>query len=373
MKSETIKKSGGDPASSSAHARRFAHADAGPVRGWIVTALFVLAVFYTLYLTRDLTLPIVLALLLHFLLRPVVRALQRLYIPARLGAALVVGAVVAVIAVAGYVLSDPIAEWLQKAPQIAQQFEQKLRPIREKVEEVNKAAAQVEQMTNVEAPRTPTVQVRPPANVRIAVWAKVQPLLTGIVVMFFLLYFLLATGEQLIARFAKLAATREGAREIVDITDAVERTVSRYLVAVTLINAGLGTAAAVITWAFGMPNPLLWGVLAMLLNFIPYLGSTVTLAVLTVVAVLSFDTLSHAFWVPACFLVAATLEGQLITPYILGVRLALDPIVVFLGLIFWLWLWGPAGALLAVPVLVTMKIIFDHVPPLAAWSALLTR
>ncbi|MFL6656017.1 MAG: AI-2E family transporter, partial [Sulfurifustis sp.] len=272
MKSETIKKSDDDIASStSSRARRFARIDARPVRGWVVTALFVLAVFYTLYLTRDLTLPIVLALLLHFLLRPVVRALQRLYIPARIGAALVVAAVVGVIAVAGYVLSDPIAEWAQKAPEIAQQLERKLRPIKEKVEEVNKAAAQVEQMTNVEAPRTPTVQVRPHANVRDAVWARIQPLLTGIVVMFFLLYFLLATGEQLIARIARIAATREGSREIIEITDAVERNVSRYLAAVTLINAGLGAAAALITWAFGMPNPLLWGVLAMLLNFIPYL------------------------------------------------------------------------------------------------------
>jgi predicted PurR-regulated permease PerM len=261
---------------------------------------------------------------------------------------------------------------VQKTPQIAQQLERKLRPIKQKVEEVNKAAAQVERMTKVETPRTPTVQVQH-TDVRAAVWAKIEPFLTGIVVMFFLLYFLLATGERLIGRLAKLAATHEGAGEIVEITNAIERNVSHYLVAVTLINAGLGAVAALITWAFGMPNPPLWGVLAMLLNFIPYLGSTVTLAVLTVVALLTFDTLSHAFLVPACFLAVATLEGQVITPYVLGARLSLDPVVVFLGLIFWLWLWGPAGALLAVPVLVTLKIICDHVRPLAAWSALLTR
>lgn len=343
------------------------------MRGWVVTALFVLAVFYTLYLTRELTLPVVLALLLHFLLRPVVRGLQRANVPARLGAALVVAALVSTLAGAGYVLSEPIAEWVQKAPQVAQQLERKLRPIKEKVEEVNKAAAQVERMTNVEASRTRTVQVQPHTNVRAAVWAKVQPLLSGIVVMLFLLYFLLATGEQLIARVAELAGTREGSREIVEITNAVERSISRYLAAVTLINAGLGGVAALITWAFGMPNPLLWGAVAMLLNFIPYLGSTVTLAVLGVVALLTFDTLSNALLVPACFLVAATIEGQVITPYVLGARLSLDPIVVFLGLIFWLWLWGPAGALLAVPVLVTLKIVLDHVRPLAAWSALLTR
>lgn len=373
MKSETIKTNSRvttsappprGPASSTPYT--------GAVRGWVVTALFVLAVFYTLYLTRGLTLPIVLALLLHFLLRPVVRALQRVRVPVHLASALVVSALLGALGYAGYALSEPVAQWVQKAPQVVQQLEHKLRPIKEKVQEVDKAAAQVEKITKVGPPRTATAQAHT-ISVRATVWAHAEPLLTGTVVMFFLLYFLLATGERLIQRVAGIAVTRAGAQRVLDITASVERNVSGYLGSVTLINAGLGACTAALTYAFGMPNPLLWGALAMVLNFIPYLGSMVTLSVLTVVALLTFDTLSRALLVPACFLLLATVEGQVVTPLVLGRRLALNPVVVFLGLIFWGWLWGPAGALLAVPVLVTLKIICEHVSPLAAWSALLGR
>lgn len=343
----------------------------GPVRGWVVTALFVLAVFYTLYLTRGLTLPIVLALLLHFLLRPAVRALQYIRFPVYLAAALVVLSLVSTLALAGYALSEPLAQWVQKSPQIAQQLERKLRPIKKKVEEVDKAAAQVERITSAET-KGATVQLRN-TSVRGMVWGSVEPLLTGIVVMFFLLYFLLATGDRMIQRIAETARTRDGARRVVEIADGVERNISGYLGSITLINAALGAATAAMTYAFGMPNPLLWGAMAMLFNFVPYLGAMITLAVLAVVAVLTFDALSYALLVPAMFLLITSIEGQVVTPLVLGRRLALNPVLVFLGLIFWGWLWGPAGALLAVPILVALKIVCDHVRPLAPWGTLLGR
>lgn len=204
-------------------------------------------------------------------------------------------------------------------------------------------------------------------------WAQIQPLLTGAVVMFFLLYFLLATGDRLLARIAALARTPAGGARLLDIVASVERNVSGYLASITLINVGLGVCTAAIAYLFDMPNPLLWGTIAALFNFIPYLGSMVTLAVLALVAVLTYDTLSQALLVPASFLLLATIEGQVVTPFVLGHRLSLSPIAVFLGLIFWGWLWGPAGALLAVPVLVTLKIVCDHLPPLSPVSALLGR
>lgn len=371
MKSETVKV---DEASAARARRRVARASwphGGPVRAWVVTALFVLAVFYTLYLARELILPIVLALLLHFLLRPAVRGLQRIRVPIFVASGLVVLALVVAVGYAGYALSEPIAEWVQKSPEIMRQVERKLRPIKEKVQEVDKAAAQVEKITTVEQ-RTPTVQVRT-TSMREAIWARLQPLISGAVVMFFLLYFLLATGERLTQRVAELAVTRDGMRRVLDITEGIERSVSRHLSAVTLINAGLGVCVALMTYAFGMPNPLLWGAMTMLFNFVPYVGSLITLSVLTLVALLTFDSASYALLVPASFLVLATIEGQVVAPFVLGRRLALNPVIVFLAIIFWGWLWGPAGALLAVPILVTLKIICDHVPPLAPWSVILGR
>jgi predicted PurR-regulated permease PerM len=332
----------------------------------------VLAVFYTLYLTRALTLPIVLALLLSFLLRPLVRALGRAHVPIHLASGVVVLALLGGLATAGYLLSEPLAGWLQKSPQLVNQLERKLRPIKEKVQEVDKAAAQMEKITAPRQGGSPTVEVRT-TSLRAYLWDRAEPLITGGMVMFFLLYFLLATGDRLIRRISELAATVEGHQRVIDIAHSVERNISRYLASVTLINAGLGICTAVLTYVLGMPNPLLWGALAMLLNYVPYLGAFVTLSILTLVALLTFDSTTYALLVPMSFLLLTSLEGQLITPLILGKRLALNPVVLFVGLIFWGWLWGPAGALLAVPLLMTLKIVGEHVPPLASASAILSR
>lgn len=373
MTSENIKRRSNSNASPATHHEAYVHAASPqPVRGWVVTALFVLAVFYTLYLTRALILPIVLALLLSFLLRPLVRALQRVRVPVYLASGMVVLGLLGGLIAAGYLLSDPVAGWMQKSPQLVDQLERKLRPIQQKVQQVDKAAAQVEKIATPKGTAAPRVEVRP-VSTRNYIWERAEPLLTGGMVMFFLLYFLLATGERLIQRISEVASTAEGQQRVTDIAYGVERNISRYLASVTLINAGLGVCTALIMYAFGMPNPLLWGALAMLLNYIPYLGAFVTLSILAIVALLSFDSLSYAMLVPASFLVLTSLEGQLITPLILGKRLALNPVALFIGLIFWGWLWGPAGALLAVPILMALKIVGDHVPPLAPASAILSR
>ena len=343
------------------------------VRGWIVTALFVLAVFYTLYLTRELTLPIVLALLLSFLLRPAVRALQRLHIPLFLASALVVLTLLGGVVAACYSIAEPASMWLQKSPQIVRDLERKLRPVREKVQEVNKAAQQMEKITNVDQqPRAPAVQVRGP-SMRALVFERAQQIITGAMVMFFLLYFLLATGEALMARMAKMSRTTEGRRSFIDIVRGIEHNVSKYLASVTLISAAMGVLTGLLTYVLGMPNPVLWGALAALLNFIPYIGPMVMLTILTIVALLTFDTVPQALLVTGSYFLLETLEGQLLTPTLLGRHLSLNPVIIFLGLIFWAWLWGPAGGLLAVPILMTFKIICEHVHPLKPLSTVLDR
>lgn len=341
-------------------------------RGWILTALFVLAVFYTLYLTRDLTLPIVLALLLALLLLPLVRWLRLLHVPGALASALVVLGLVGGLAYGALALSEPAAAWVQKAPQAMDEIERKLRPIRQKVEEVEKAAQQVQRAAGTEPARPPAVTVRGP-SLRGLLLARAGELLAGGVVMFFLLYFLLATGDGLRARLSSLAGSDEGQANVLDIAHRVERTISSYLATVTLINVALGMLTAGLMALLGMPNPMLWGALAALLNFIPYLGALATTSVLAVVALLTFDTPARALLVPAAFLALTSLEGQVVTPLLLGRRLALNPVVIFLGLIFWGWLWGVAGALLAVPILVALKIVCDHVPRLEPLGHLLGR
>jgi predicted PurR-regulated permease PerM len=350
-------------------------ATAGPVRGWIVTALFVLAVFYTLYLTRELTLPIVLALLLGFLFRPIVVALNRLYVPTSVGAALIVLALVGGVAGAGYALAEPASLWLQKSPIVLQDLERKLRPLREKVEDINKAAQEVEKITKADQqPNAPTVAVQVGGTgVRSLVLDHTQSILAGSVLMFFLLYFLLSTWDTLVDRLALMARSPEGERNLRNIIGGIERHVFRYLASITIICGIMGVLTALLMYFLGMPNPILWGALAAILNFVPYIGPMVMLVILTVVALLTFDTTQQALLIPGSYLLLETLEGQLLTPVFLGKSLSLNPVMIFLGIIFWGWLWGPAGALLAVPILMTFKIICSRVQPLASFTPILSR
>lgn len=341
-------------------------------RNGALTALFVLAVFYTLYITRELSLPIVLALLLAMVLTPAVRALVRLHVPRALAAGVLVLGLLGGLIYGGYTLSEPASLWLQKSPQIMKDLERKLRPIQEKVEEVDKAAQQMEKITQAQPPRTPTVQLRG-TGLRHFLLAQTQQIVTSTLIMFFLLYFMLATGDRLVARGLGLfrsAATRERAKEI---GAKVVHSISIYLGTMTLINAVFGAATALLMYLLGMPNPVLWGALAAILNFVPYLGALVTVSILSVVALLSFDDLGQALLVPAAFLVLNEIEGDMLTPWLLGRRLSLSPLVIFLGLIFWGWLWGAIGAFLAVPIMVTLKEVCDNVEPLSPIGRVLGR
>jgi predicted PurR-regulated permease PerM len=160
---------------------------------------------------------------------------------------------------------------------------------------------------------------------------------------------------------------------VVQFTTALEREVSVYLLTISCVNAALGLATALSMWLLGMPNPVLWGVVAAILNFVPYFGSSVTLAVLSVVAILAFDTLPRALLVPAVFLALAALEGQVISPIVLGRRMALSPPVVVIALIAGGSIWGIVGLLIAVPVLAMVKIYCAHDPDLAPVALLLGR
>lgn len=339
----------------------------------VLSGLLLFAVFYTLYFARALLIPIVLAMVLNLLLAPAVRKLARLGVPEGLGAALILLAVLAGIGYGVVRLSAPAGYWLDQAPQSFQQIEAKLRSVSEAVEEVQETTKQVEELAETGGSReTPAVVIQGPSLTELLVagtWQFAATVATAAI----LLYFMLASGELFLRKLVKVLPRLHDKKRAVEIARQTESDISTYLLTVTGANAALGLATGISMHLLGMPNPVLWGVMAALVNFVPYLGSLTTLAVLTLVALLSFDEWTRILAPPLVFLVLTTLEGQLITPMLLGRRLTLNPVVIFISLLVAGWLWGIAGVLLAVPLLAIIKILCDHIDPLNPLGEFLGR
>ena len=192
-----------------------------------------------------------------------------------------------------------------------------------------------------------------------------REILTGLVEVLLLLYFLLAVGDMFLQKLIKVLPQFRDKKKAVAIARDTEAAVSTYLYTVTLINVGQGVAAGLGMMLVGMPNAGLWGVLAGLLEFIPYVGSAAMTAMLLMAGLVTFDTTGHALLPAAVYLATNFVQSNLISPMVLGSRLTLNPVAIFIGLVFWLWIWGIPGAFIAVPLLATFKIFCDHIESLA--------
>ena len=340
-----------------------------------IIGLFVLALFFALYTARAVLLPVVIAALLSLLLMPFKRALERLRLPHTLAAAVLVIGLASGFGYAFFTLAEPASEWLQTLPSVARELEIKLRPLQQTVDEMSQAAAEVEkrvgQMTSSQPSEPPSRSAE--RGIFAGLLIGTQTFLVQLALVVFLVYFFLASSEVLLRNFIHALPRLRDKIKAMKIVETIQHDVSRYLATITLTNTGLGAAVALAMHLLDMPNALLWGVMAATLNFLPYIGALITLVILTGVAVLTFDDGAHILLVSGTFLTLTTLEGQIVTPTVLGHRLALNPLVVFIGIVWWGWLWGIAGALIAVPLMVAIKIVFDQVDGLEKLGAVMGR
>ena len=334
--------------------------------------LFIIAFFFTLYFARDLILPFILALLLNFLLRPIVRALKKIKVPELAGAALVIIVLLGSVGYGAIKLSKPAAEWMDKVPESLRQMELKVSSLRKPIEAVNKAAEELKKITTMGAEKRPEVEVKLP-GITDAVLSGTREVLIKSSVIFILLYFLLASGDLFLRKLIKLFPGLHGKKQVVKIAREVEHHISCYLFTVTVINMSMGISIGVGMYLIDMPNPVLWGAMAGFLVFLPYVGAIIGLSIVTTVAFLTFESLGRILLAPAIYIVLETLQGQFITPMVLGLRFALNPVVIFIWFIFWGWMWGITGALLAFPMLTVFKILCDHIQPLGPIGDFLGR
>jgi predicted PurR-regulated permease PerM len=343
------------------------------VRSLSITGLFVLAAFYTLYFARAFFLPIILAVLLDFLLSPIIRGLKRARIPEPLGAALVIVGLLGTAGVAIYGLVGPAKEWAAKVPASMREAESRLRKLRTPVEQVSKTAEQVEQVAKVDdGTKTPEVVVKGPSLTE-RLFGTTQTLVASAVEVIILLYFLLAAGDLFLQKLIKVLPLLRDKKKAVAIARETEASISTYLVTVTLVNLGLGLSVAAVMYLLKMPNPVLWGALAALAEFVPYLGATALIALLTLAGLVTFEQVGDALLIPTSYLAVNILQSQFVAPLILGRRLTLNPVAIFVGLVFWWWIWGVPGAFIAVPLIATFKIFCDHIEALAPIGEFLGR
>ena len=324
-----------------------------------LSGIFVLLTLYTLYFAASLLLPIYLAFLLSLALAPLVRGLHRFRIPRPLGAA----AVLALFLTAGgytvNALSTPAAEWVAKAPSSFHEIERRLRVVKKPIEQVTKATESVEDMANVDADKLPTVQLHTPSLAE-TLFVGTRTFLAQTFLVLVLLYFLLASADDILCRLARTLSPG-GAAGATELVRLVESEISRYLLTISLINGALAIAVASAMYLLGMPSPILWGAVAGTLNFIPFIGAISTTGILAIVSLLTFDNLAQAIIPPLIFVCITSIEGFFVTPAFVGRRLTLSPIAILLSLLIWSWIWGAAGALIAVPTLAILKIVCDRV------------
>jgi predicted PurR-regulated permease PerM len=334
------------------------------VRSIAITGLFVLAVFYTLFFARAFLFPIVLAVLLDFLLSPIIRTLKRARIPEPVGAALVILTLLGGLGIATYGLADPAREWVAKAPQSISRVQSRLKELRKPVEQVTRTAEQVEAATEVAKEGPQEVVVRGP-RLSERLFGTTQSLLTGAMEMIILLYFLLAAGDLFLQKLIKVLPLLKDKKKAVAIARETEASISTYLFTLAVVNLALGVVVMLVMLLIKMPNAVLWGAMAAVAEFVPYLGATAMLATLTMAGLITFPDLGHALLVPAAYLAVNLIQANFVTPTVLGRRLTLNPVAILVGLVFWWWIWGVGGAFIAVPLLATFKIFCDHIESLA--------
>jgi predicted PurR-regulated permease PerM len=335
-----------------------------------VTGLFVLACLYTIYLARPVLLPLTLGLVLDFLFRPAVRAMKkRARIPEPAGAALVILVLCGGFALSVYQLSGPASAWLAKAPRSLPQVEARLRKVLRPVEKVTETAAQVERITNPKDD-LPEVQMKEP-GLGAMLFGGTQAFLESAVVVLTLLFFLLASGDLFLRRVIAVVAGPKDRIRAGEIAHEIEKQVSRYLYASTGINVLFGVVTALVTYALGLPNALLWGAVAGLTSFIPYLGGLIAAALIGMAGLLTFTDTGPVVTIVLVFLLLDTLKGYILYPLVMGKQFTMNAVMLFVALTFWWWAWGITGALLAVPLMAILKIFSERMDGLAPLAKLL--
>jgi predicted PurR-regulated permease PerM len=328
--------------------------------------LCLIAVLACLYIAQDIVLPVVLALVLKLLLQPLVTLLERLHVPKAAGALVAIAVLLSVFVGLGMLLSSPAARWVSELPQTWPQLQQKFAFIQDPVAHVQHTLDQMGVQLG-----SPSSLLSNPIGMATAVLGGTGTVAAHLLETLLVLFYLLVFGEIFLRRLVEVLPRFAEKREAVEISLRVERDLSAYLLTITLINTAVGCATTGVMWLCDVPGPVLWGVVAFCLNFVPILGPFCGIVLFLAVGLISKGPAWAALLPAALYFGIHVLEGEIVTPLLLANRFTINPVAVILSLIFWYWMWGVPGAILAVPMLAIIKIVCDRLRPFRAFGHLL--
>jgi predicted PurR-regulated permease PerM len=331
-----------------------------------------------LFFARAVVLPVVLACVAGMTLKPLIRWLSILRLPPGLSAALVLCLLVTTVGIGFFQLGRPALTWMNDAPEHMTALRQRAQKLFPRFARFSQAAAAVNDLgasdeeKKKEQKATPTVQLKDSHGTSAFInWTG--SLLAGAGETLVVLYLLLASGDLFLQKLVRVMPTLQDKKSAVEISHEIQQNISKYLFTVSLINLGLGALVSGGLYLLGVPNAAMWGMLVAVLNFVPYFGPVAGIILLATVGFLTFDALWSGLLPAGWYLLLHLLEANFLTPVLLGRRFTLNAVVIFVSLIFWTWLWGVPGALLSVPILVSIKVVCDRVATLSSISELLTN
>ena len=325
-----------------------------------------IAVLACLYVAQDIVLPVVLALVLKILLQPLVNLLGRLHVPKPAGALIALAVLLSVFVGLSMLLSSPAARWVSELPETWPQLQQKFAFMKYPVEHVQRT---LDQMGVHLGSRSSLLSN--PIGMVTAVFSGTGTVAAHLLETLLVLFYLLVFGETFLRRLIEVLPTFADKRKAAEISLRITRDLSAYLLTITVINTAVGCATAGVMWLCDVPGPVLWGVVAFCLNFVPILGPFCGIVLFLAVGLVSKGPAWAALLPAALYFGIHVMEGEIVTPMLLANRFTINPVAVILSLIFWYWMWGVPGAILAVPMLAIIKIICDRLRPLRAFGHLL--
>jgi len=328
--------------------------------------LFFLALLAAAYVAREVIMPLTFAVVLALLLQPALRLLERLRLPRTLAALLLIFALLGTIVGLGTAVSGPARNWAGKLPEGIPRLQEKLSFVREPVNTLQRFLQQVENFGGTESKNTAESAQGPTFLTRL--FTGTRNFASGFFTTVLFLFFLLVSGDIFLQRFVEILPRFSSKRQVVEIDQQIERDISAYLVTITIMNAAVGIAVAMAMWLTGVGDPVLWGTVAFLLNYVPILGPVLGVLIFLLAGLLTHDVLWQALLPAGLYLGIHLIEGETVTPMLVAKRFTLNPVLVIISFVFWFWLWGVPGAILSFPMLAMTKIVCDRVKSLAVFG-----